>query len=501
MADYKTPGVYVEEKSTMSPSVAGVETAIPAFIGFTQSGPTNEPVAIANLLEYQNTFGKGNKLTINDKGELCGQEYCLFDSMRLYFDNGGADCYVISIGHYDHSIVDIPEAYKNAIDKLDEVTDVTLLLFPDAATVINDADDLASVHQHALLNCARHKSRFAILDLKIKETLAKTLESFRNGVSLNSETLSYGAAYYPYLRTTYVKDIPFEEVLKTILPKPEPANSDETVDENDGAPVDDNIGNPADDTLPAAEDATIEEAGEEKEPTVWERAEAIAKDTSDPERALKIAAIIPQLEGYDSALAALQAQAAIVPPSGALAGIYAATDKRVGVWQAPANLGIAAVKGLTQIITDNQQDNMNEDPKTAKSVNAIRFFKGKGILVWGSRTLNGGSNEWRYVPVRRLFNYVEQSVKLSTYWAVFQPNDSNTWIKIKCQISNFLNNLWRDGALAGATPEDAYFVEVGEGVTMTADDINRGYMIIRVGLAAVRPAEFIVLQFSHKVQE
>ena len=144
---------------------------------------------------------------------------------------------------------------------------------------------------------------------------------------------------------------------------------------------------------------------------------------------------------------------------------------------------------------------MNVDPKTSKSVNAIRFFKGKGILVWGSRTLNAGSNEWRYVPVRRLFNYVEQSVKLSTYWAVFQPNDTNTWTKINCQISNFLNTLWRDGALAGASPDEAYFVEVGRGITMTQADIDNGYLIVRVGLAAVRPAEFIVLQFSHKVQE
>ena len=130
MAEYKTPGVYIEEKSTMSPSVAGVETAIPAFIGFTESGPKNTPVAIENLLEYQNIFGKGSPLTVNDDGELCGQEYCLFDSMRLFYDNGGADCYVISIGTYDETKSgDIALLYKNAIDKLDEVDDVTMLSY------------------------------------------------------------------------------------------------------------------------------------------------------------------------------------------------------------------------------------------------------------------------------------------------------------------------------------------------------------------------------------
>ncbi|MBO4843628.1 MAG: phage tail sheath family protein [Bacteroidales bacterium] len=506
MAEYKTPGVYIEEKSTMSPSVAGVETAIPAFIGFTESGPKNTPVAIENLLEYQNIFGKGSPLTVNEDGDLCGQEYCLFDSMRLFYDNGGADCYVISIGTYDETKSgDIALLYKNAIDKLDEVDDVTMLVFPDAATILTDDTygTLASVHQYALQNCARLKSRFAILDLNIEDDLATALDNFRSGVALDSETLSYGAAYYPYLKTSYVKDIPFEEVIK-VIPRPEP-EEEEKVEENEdniieGDPLDD-VKDPVEDVKEPVDDEEKEEPEAVKEPTIWEEVDAILANESDPERALKISAIIPRIDGYAQALASLQDKACVIPPSGAIAGLYAATDKRVGVWQAPANIGVSAVKGLTQLITDNQQAKMNVDPKTSKSVNAIRFFKGKGILVWGSRTLNAGSNEWRYVPVRRLFNYVEQSVKLSTYWAVFQPNDTNTWTKINCQISNFLNTLWRDGALAGASPDEAYFVEVGRGITMTQADIDNGYLIVRVGLAAVRPAEFIVLQFSHKVQE
>ena len=122
-------------------------------------------------------------------------------------------------------------------------------------------------------------------------------------------------------------------------------------------------------------------------------------------------------------------------------------------------------------------------------------------MVWGARTLDGNSNEWRYIPVRRLFNYVEESVQKSTAWAVFQPNDANTWRKVQSQIENFLSNLWRDGALAGSTPDKAFYVKVGLDVTMTTDDINNGYMIIEIGMAAVRPAEFVVLQFSHKLQE
>jgi hypothetical protein len=143
---------------------------------------------------------------------------------------------------------------------------------------------------------------------------------------------------------------------------------------------------------------------------------------------------------------------------------------------------------------------MNVDP-TGKSVNALRFFSGKGFLVWGARTLAGNDNEWRYVSVRRFFNMVEESVKKATEPFVFEPNDANTWVKVRAMIENFLAVQWRGGALAGAKPEDAYYVRVGLGATMTAQDILEGRMIVEIGMAVVRPAEFIILRFSHKMQE
>ncbi|WP_452598746.1 phage tail sheath family protein, partial [Pontimicrobium sp. MEBiC01747] len=136
-----------------------------------------------------------------------------------------------------------------------------------------------------------------------------------------------------------------------------------------------------------------------------------------------------------------------------------------------------------------------------KSINAIRSFTGKGVLVWGARTLAGNDNEWRYVPVRRFFNMVEESVKKATEQFVFEPNDANTWVRIKAMINNFLTLQWRAGALAGPTPESAFYVNIGLGETMTAQDILEGNMIVEIGMAAVRPAEFIVLKFSHKMQE
>lgn len=190
----------------------------------------------------------------------------------------------------------------------------------------------------------------------------------------------------------------------------------------------------------------------------------------------------------------------VLPPSGAMAGIYARVDNERGVWKAPANVSVTYATGTQVNITDTIQDGMNVDVDAGKSVNAIRSFSGKGVMVWGARTLAGNDNEWRYISVRRFFNMVEESVKKSTYWAVFEPNDANTWLKVKSMIENFLTLLWRQGALAGAKPEEAFFVEVGLNKTMTFVDILEGRMIVKIGMAAVRPAEFIILEFSHKIQ-
>lgn len=189
------------------------------------------------------------------------------------------------------------------------------------------------------------------------------------------------------------------------------------------------------------------------------------------------------------------------PPSGAIAGIYARVDNARGVWKAPANESINSVIGPSVQITADQQAEMNVDPVAGKSINAIRTFTGKGTLVWGARTLAGNDNEWRYVSVRRFFNMVEESSKKASEPFVFEPNDANTWVKVQGMLENFLTILWRQGALQGAKPEHAFYVAVGLGKTMTALDILEGRMIVEIGMAVVRPAEFIILRFSHKMAE
>ncbi len=204
---------------------------------------------------------------------------------------------------------------------------------------------------------------------------------------------------------------------------------------------------------------------------------------------------------YRSLITELRNSTTVLPPSGAMVGIYAKTDNDRGVFKAPANVSVNGAIGLSYAIDQPEQDELNVNTVSGKSINAIRTFTGKGILVWGSRTLAGNDNEWRYVPVRRFFIFAEESIKKATEPFVFEPNDANTWTKIKSMISNFLTLQWRAGALAGANPDQAFYVKIGLGETMTALDILEGRMIVEIGMAVVRPAEFIILKFSHKMQE
>jgi hypothetical protein len=171
------------------------------------------------------------------------------------------------------------------------------------------------------------------------------------------------------------------------------------------------------------------------------------------------------------------------------------------VWKAPANVSLVNVIEPAVVVTNDLNDDLNVDAGSGKSVNAIRFFTGKGTMVWGARTLAGNDNENRYVPVRRFLIFAEESIKKATAVFVFETNDANTWVKVRSMIESFLVRQWRDGALAGAKPDDAFYVSVGLNKTMSAQDILEGLLIVEVGLAIVRPAEFIVLKFVQQMQK
>lgn len=556
MATYRTPDVYVEEIPTLPPSVAEVSTAIPAFIGYTQKAidadgkdVTNIPVRINTLLEYMNVFGGPDKTlftvnaavdnTVTSVTQTADKQHRLYYSLDHFFKNGGGSCYIVSIGGYvkDKSSADFTKGLA-AIAREDEPT---LLMISEAAT-LTAATDYYDVCQAALDQAALLKDRFAILDVLNSDT---TGADFRNGITNN---LKYGAAYFPYLQTTInyqyeEADVAVVQANTTVASTTKKfaltqggikvtytgkagdaptlkivAGTGDVTFVADGTKLTiNNIGAAAGKngstvltawgTFAAANTSTnftIEQVGDgsTKVTAIDETPLTLVPDTMGSSNSKTMADIKDTQTGlYNAIKTELNKYRVTLPPSPAVAGVYASVDRDRGVWKAPANVGLNAVIAPTVKISAQEQEKLNIDDNSGKSINAIRAFAGKGILVWGARTLAGNDNEWRYVPVRRLFNMVEESSRKASAFAVFEPNDATTWLKVKGMLESYLYGLWQQGALAGPKPESAYFVNVGLGKTMTTQDVLEGRMIIEIGIAAVRPAEFIILKFSHKLQE
>lgn len=179
----------------------------------------------------------------------------------------------------------------------------------------------------------------------------------------------------------------------------------------------------------------------------------------------------------------------LVPPGGHIAGIYARSDAEVGVHKAPANEVVLGAEGLEYVFSKSIQDTLN-----SIGVNCIREFTARGIRVWGARTL---SNDplWKYANIRRLFIFLEKSIENGTQWVVFEPNNEKLWAKVKQTISNFLTTVWKSGALMGTTPQDAFFVKCDR-TTMTQDDIDNGRLIVVIGVAPLKPAEFVIFRIA-----
>jgi phage tail sheath protein FI len=183
----------------------------------------------------------------------------------------------------------------------------------------------------------------------------------------------------------------------------------------------------------------------------------------------------------------------LVPPGGHVAGIYARIDLERGVQKAPANAVVQGTVSLEFPISNSQQDSLNLD-----GINCIRSFPGRGITVWGARTLSVDSL-WKYASVRRLFTYLENSILKGTQWVIFEPNNQTTWTKAIGTITEFLRTAWKNGALQGTKPEEAFFVKCDR-TTMTQGDIDSGKIMILIGVAVVKPAEFIVFRVNHSIE-
>ncbi|MEU0634092.1 phage tail sheath C-terminal domain-containing protein [Streptomyces sp. NPDC005989] len=178
-------------------------------------------------------------------------------------------------------------------------------------------------------------------------------------------------------------------------------------------------------------------------------------------------------------------------PIGAVAGAWTTVDCERGVWKAPANIALRGIDGPKYEATDTDQS-------TYRNLNFIRTFSGHGTLIWGARTLSG-TQEWRYIPVRRLCSTVERDIQRALQTVMFEPNSQPTWEKVRAAVDSYLNSQWKQGGLMGNSDKEAYFVQVGKDITMTQDDVDGGRLILKVGLAAVRPAEFIILEITQEM--
>jgi phage tail sheath protein FI len=626
MAEYKTPGVYIEEISTLAPSVGQVPTAVPAFIGYTErasrSGKSLKTVPrhITSLLDYHQMFGGAADLgeitveldknfSVNSVG--FANKYYLYNSIRMFFANGGGECYIVSVGSYEDDVTF--DALSEGLSALEKEDHPTMLVCPDAM-LIEKSDQAFSLQQAMLMQCSKLQDRVAVLDVfdGYKDRADEDVVlNFRSGIGINS--LKYGAAYYPWIQTTLSTNFGFENIvlkdkdggvinIADIVSDPSvinnvksaitdvntintfvtnPLASETSLDESFHKVDEEKLGTIEElkqyadiikqiiDKVIGLKDSGLANALIENEIKIKNNSsgptsnicralaaidasaelgvvdlatdypnygisgasskmyEGLSEESKQKKAVIALKSLFDETIDlllsikadsksikenldksvydtnvlYKSIVNDVQKEAALLPPGGAVAGIYAQVDANRGVWKAPANVSLASTSGPWIKLDNQQQEDLNVDVSAGKSINAIRPFTGKGTLVWGARTLAGNDNEWRYISVRRLFNMVEQSVKLSTNWAVFEPNDANTWIRVKAMIENYLTNLWKAGALAGASPDAAFFVNIGIGTTMSAVDILEGRMNIEIGMAAVRPAEFIILKFSHKLQE
>ncbi|CAL9385957.1 phage tail sheath subtilisin-like domain-containing protein [Saccharothrix sp. NPDC042600] len=495
MPTYLSPGVYVEEVEAGARPIEGVGTAVAAFVGFAARGPFNTPTLVSNWAQYTQTFG-----------DFLEDSY-LGQSVYGFFLNGGTNCYVVRIGgergNGNGSAPSGPQAalggYRVAAKELG-AADITVEVAD--ATGENPPDD-----------------RFTLL---VKQN-GKVVETHNVSTKRTKDNV-----------VTVVKEksnlITIEETSSTALAKPDKGSV--TLQDAPAAPpvprkvaADDYVGDVADRTgfggLEALEEVTMVSVPDLM--SSYQRGAITLESVKAVQLAMiahcelmgnRVAILDPppglnpqqvrdwrqNVAGYDSKYAALyypwvkvfdpaSDEHVFVPPSGHMAGVWARTDGTRGVHKAPANEVVRGAVALETQLTKAEQELLNPI-----GVNCIRSFPGRGIRVWGARTLSSDP-AWRYLNVRRLFNYLEDSILLGTQWVVFEPNDDALWARIRRTISAFLVTEWRKGALFGLTPDEAFYVKCDR-ETNPAESIDLGQVVCEVGIAPVKPAEFVIFRLA-----
>ncbi len=448
-----------------------------------------------------------------------GGRFLMHQAMRHFFQNGGGPCYIVSVGAYDDadgiSAGGEDKGLIGGIKPLLKEQEPTMVLTPDA--VLLPKAECVDVQTAVLKHCGLDmRSRVAILDVwggdqDRQYPPGSCIDKFRDDIGINF--LDFAAAYYPWLHTSLVQtgDVNYSAIsnlddLKAILldelDLAAPAAGDLKANERKKA-LDDLTK-----TAPQWKDQLTATINASKKMTADQQAAAL-KRLEDPELAdadskpyrdqlHKMLMTISTL--YPKVMEEIRLQMNLMPPSAAMAGLYTMVDNTRGVWKAPANVSVAGVIKPAVEISHADQEDLNVTTQ-GKSINAIRSFIGEGALVWGARTLDGNSLDWRYISVRRTMIMLEESCRLAAKAMVFEPNVGNTWVTIKSMISNFLVGIWKRGGLAGAVPDDAFSVHVGLGETMSPEDILEGILRVTVLVAISRPAEFIEITFQQQMQK
>jgi phage tail sheath protein FI len=506
MPSYLTPGVYVEEIPAQSKPIEGVGTSIAAFVGIAPGGPVNRPMRISNWTQFAKLYGDPAE---PENGPFMPGAY-LAHSVYGFFQNGGGVCWIVRVGGADggqQPQAALPAAGGGGGELLratarEGVTDqVSIEITPDAPAADAEEGKAEQATYRVVVTAGPQREEFDGLSLKKgRQNVVTKVNAGSALVTL--EEVSGAAADAAPREGTYTLSVPAVE----------PVAVDPTEFEGDvahrrglgGLAAVDEI------TMLCIPDlATIAQGGDDTmfrdiQGKMLAHAEA-AKDRIailDPPPDLlpqdvlewrmsgpldsKFATLYyPWLEVMDP----LTRRPIMVPPSGHMAGVWARSDSTRGVHKAPANEVVLGVNGLAFQITHDEQGGLNQ-----RGINCIRAFPGRGIRVWGARTLSSDP-EWRYLNVRRLFNYISESIMEGTQWAVFEPNDERLWIRLRISVSSFLTRTWREGALFGATPDEAFYVKC-DGETNPPDVIDAGQVVMEIGISPVKPAEFVIFRIS-----
>jgi uncharacterized protein len=511
MAEYLSPGVYIEEVNSGPRPIEGVGTAMAAFVGFAPGGPVNQPTLVTNWSQYVDTFGtaeNGGRKNPHMKGGY------LSHAVYGYFLNGGGRCYITRVG--DGSA----RGSKSAKLQLPSRASKTVTSF----TIQSKTEEPGNIDVEVTAPSGDAPAD-GTFTLHVRK--GPTHETFEN-VSLGRakgtrnvvETVNQTSQLVMVLESPSPGSLADRapELGTYVLTAAEPAALPAAV--APAALKGDAAARTGIEGLEIAEDATMVCC-----PDLMAAFEAGLIDR-DGVKAVQVGmiahcerlgdrmAILDPLPGlspqevkqwreketnYDSRFATLyypwikvsgpDGRPLLVPPSGHMAGVYARSDNERGVHKAPANEVVRGALEAATTVTKGEQDLLNPI-----GVNCIRVFTGRGIRVWGARTLSSDP-AWRYINVRRLFNFVEKSIERGTQWVVFEPNDPDLWARVRRDVGSFLTGVWRSGALFGLTPDQAFFVKCDEELN-PPDVRDRGQLIIEIGLAPVKPAEFVIFRLS-----